>query len=55
MQILFISVHCDGFTNPDAYGASVFVMGMSKLQANMDIAMKENSVIYLEDDYQAKI
>jgi N-acetylmuramoyl-L-alanine amidase len=49
---LFISVHCDAFTNSNAYGAGVFVMGMSKLKANMDIAMKENSVIYLEDDYQ---
>jgi N-acetylmuramoyl-L-alanine amidase len=25
---------------------------MSKLKANMDIAMKENAVIYLEDDYK---
>ena len=42
---LFISVHCDGFTNPNPSGASVFVMGMSKLKANMDVAMRENSVI----------
>ena len=51
---LFISIHCDGFTNPKASGASVFVMGMSKLKANLDIAMRENSVIYLEDNYQQK-
>ena len=49
---LFISVHCDAFTNPDAFGAGVYVMGMTKLKANLDIAMKENSVIYLEDDYK---
>ena len=49
---LFISVHCDAFTSPDAFGTGVFVMGMSKLKANMDIAMKENAVIYLEDDYK---
>ena len=49
---LFISIHCDAFTNPNAYGAGVFVMGMSKLKTNMDIAMKENAVIYLEDDYK---
>jgi len=49
---LFISVHCDAFTNPNAFGAGVYVMGMSKLKANMDIAMKENAVIYLEDDYK---
>ena len=51
---LFISVHCDGFTNPNPSGASVFVMGMSKLKANMDVAMRENSAIYMEDNYQQK-
>ena len=51
---LFISVHCDGFTSPEPFGASVFVMGMSKLKANMDVAMRENSAIYLEDNYQQK-
>ena len=49
---LFISIHCDGFTDPKASGASVFVMGMSKLKANMDVAIRENSVIYMEDNYQ---
>ena len=33
-------------------GASVFVMGMSKLKENMDVAIRENSVIYLEDNYK---
>ncbi len=51
---LFISIHCDGFTNSSASGASVFVMGMSKLKANLDVAMRENSAIYLEDNYKQK-
>ena len=51
---LFISLHCDGFTNPNPSGASVFVMGMSKLKANMDVAMRENSVMYLEDNFKEK-
>ena len=51
---LFISIHCDGFTNSTPSGASVFVMGMSKLKANMDIAIRENSAIYMEDNYQQK-
>ena len=33
---------------------SVFVMGMSKLKANMDVAMRENSVMYLEDNFIEK-
>ena len=49
---LFISIHCDGFTNPNPSGASVFVMGMSKLKENMDVAMRENAAIYLEDNYK---
>ena len=51
---LFISVHCDGFTNSKPSGASVFVMGMSKLKANLDVAMRENAAIYLEDNYKQK-
>ena len=51
---LFISIHCDGFKNSAAYGASVFVMGTSKLKANLDVAMRENAAIYLEDNYQQK-
>ena len=51
---LFISIHCDGFTNSKPSGASVFVMGMSKLKANLDVAMRENSAIYLEDNYKQK-
>ena len=51
---LFISIHCDGFSNSNASGASVFVMGMSKLKANLDVAMRENAAIYLEDNYKQK-
>ena len=51
---LFISIHCDGFRNSEANGASVFVMGMSKLKANMDVAIRENSVMYLEDNFKEK-
>ena len=51
---LFISIHCDGFTDSSVSGSSVFVMGMSKLKANLDVAMRENATIYLEDNYQKK-
>lgn len=48
---LFVSVHCDAFSN-DAYGAGTFVLGLHKSQANFEIAKKENEVIFLEDNYQ---
>jgi N-acetylmuramoyl-L-alanine amidase len=50
---LFVSVHCDAFTN-NAYGAGTFVLGLHKTQANFEIAKKENEVIFLEENYEEK-
>ncbi|MEL6484836.1 MAG: N-acetylmuramoyl-L-alanine amidase, partial [Bacteroidota bacterium] len=50
---LFVSVHCDSHTS-NAYGAGTFVMGLHKNKQNFDVAKKENSVIYLESDYQQR-
>lgn len=51
---LFISIHCDAFTKPRAVGSSTFVMGLHKSKESLRIAMKENSSIYLEENYQDK-
>ena len=48
---LFVSVHCDSHTS-DAHGAGTFVLGLHANEQNFEIAKKENSVIYLEDNYQ---
>jgi len=50
---LFVSVHCDSHTS-DAHGAGTFVLGLHANKQNFEIAKKENSVIYLEDDYESK-
>lgn len=50
---LFVSVHCDSHTS-DAHGAGTFVLGLHASKQNFEIAKKENSVIYLEDNYKAK-
>jgi len=50
---LFVSVHCDSHTS-DAYGAGTFVLGLHANRKNFEVAKKENSVIYLEEDYQVK-
>ncbi|SDZ92330.1 N-acetylmuramoyl-L-alanine amidase family protein [Psychroflexus halocasei] len=50
---LFVSVHCNAHTS-NAYGAETFVLGLHRNKDNLDIAMKENSVIKLEDDYEVK-
>lgn len=50
---LFVSVHCDSHTS-DAYGAGTFVLGLHANKQNFEIAKKENSVIYLEDNYETR-
>ena len=51
---LFISIHCDAFTSSKAYGAGTFVLGLHENDRNFRIAQKENSVIFMEDDYEKK-
>ncbi|SDL40622.1 N-acetylmuramoyl-L-alanine amidase family protein [Kriegella aquimaris] len=50
---LFVSVHCDSHTS-DAQGAGTFVLGLHANKQNFEIAKKENSVIYLEDNYESR-
>ena len=49
---LFISVHCDSFTSSRAFGAGTFVLGLHANQRNYEIAKRENSVIFYEEDYE---
>ncbi|MGY6561250.1 MAG: N-acetylmuramoyl-L-alanine amidase family protein [Luteibaculaceae bacterium] len=49
---LFISIHCNSTTNKTAYGTETFVMGLHKSKENLEVARKENSVIFLEDNYE---
>ena len=44
---LFISIHCDAFTSPSAYGCASIVQGMNHNDENMRVAQRENSVILL--------
>jgi N-acetylmuramoyl-L-alanine amidase len=46
---VFISIHCDAAENRSAYGSSTYVMGKDHDDENR-VAMRENSVILLEDD-----
>jgi len=50
---LFVSVHCDSHSS-DAYGAGTFVLGLHANKQNFEIAKKENSVIYLEDNFETR-
>jgi N-acetylmuramoyl-L-alanine amidase len=50
---LFISIHCDAADNKSAYGSSTYVMGKNHDDENQ-VALRENSVILMEDNYQDK-
>jgi N-acetylmuramoyl-L-alanine amidase len=51
---LFISIHANS-ASKNVSGAETYIMGGdSKEQANLEIAMKENSVMLQEDDYSTK-
>jgi N-acetylmuramoyl-L-alanine amidase len=48
---LFISIHANAHQLKSTYGAETYVMGHSKDDQNLEVAMKENEVILLESDY----
>lgn len=51
---LFVSVHCDAFTNSAAYGSGTFVLGLHANERNLEVAKKENEVIFLEENYEER-
>ena len=48
---LFISIHCDAFNNKSVHGATTYVMGLHKTESNLNVAIRENSSILMEDNY----
>lgn len=51
---LFISLHANWAASASIKGTETFIMGLSKDEQNLEVAMKENEVIRLEDDFSAK-
>lgn len=51
---LFICIHTNSTKGTSAFGAESFTLGLAKSKANLDVAMRENSVILLEDNYKTK-
>ncbi len=51
---LFISIHCNGVSSSSPRGFETFVFGIARTKDNLNTAMRENSVIYLEEDYEVK-
>ena len=51
---LFVSIHTNSSKNTKANGMETFTLGVSRSKENMEVAMLENSVIKLEEDYETK-
>ena len=51
---LFISIHANWAKNKNVSGTESFIMGLAKDEDNLAVAMKENEVILLEDDYSER-
>ncbi|MBQ2440769.1 MAG: N-acetylmuramoyl-L-alanine amidase, partial [Paludibacteraceae bacterium] len=49
---LFISFHANSISNTRVNGFETFVLGTDKLDDNLEVAMFENKVITLEDNYK---
>ena len=51
---LFICIHANSNHNAKAFGTETFVMGLHKDEGNLEVAMRENSVILQEDNFEEK-
>lgn len=56
---LFISIHCNSLdkrnkNRANISGTEVYTCGLHKSESNLAVAKRENSVMYLEDDYSQK-
>ena len=51
---LFISIHANANPARTVYGSETYVMGHSMDKQNLEVAMKENEVILLEENYSTK-
>lgn len=51
---LFICIHANSAQNKQVHGAETYTLGLHKQESNLSVAMRENSVMMLEDDYQTK-
>nr|WP_316930128.1 N-acetylmuramoyl-L-alanine amidase [Tamlana sedimentorum] len=50
---LFVSVHCNAHKpGSTAHGTETFVLGTHRNETNFNVAKNENSVIFMEDDYE---
>ena len=51
---LFISIHVNSVRDKNPSGTETYTLGLANTEENREVAMRENSVILMEDDYLHK-
>jgi N-acetylmuramoyl-L-alanine amidase len=51
---LFISIHANWAKSKSVQGTETYIMGLAKDQQNLEVAMKENEAILLENDHSTR-
>ena len=46
---LFVSIHCNSSVRPTAYGTETYVQGPDQNDTNLEVAKRENDVIFLDE------
>lgn len=50
---LFVSIHCNGASRSSAHGTETFVQGPDQNDTNLEVAKRENDVIFLDEEDKA--
>ncbi|MCS7189673.1 MAG: N-acetylmuramoyl-L-alanine amidase [Bacteroidia bacterium] len=48
----FISIHCNANPKKDIHGSETYALGEHKSQENLNVVMRENAAILMEESYQ---
>ncbi len=51
---IFFCIHTNATGGSSAHGTETYVLGLHKTKTNLEVAMSENSVMMLEDDYETR-
>ena|SRR5690554_3570845 len=51
---IFVSIHCNSVDNTRPFGTETYVLGVAKDKHSLEVAKRENSVIFLEENYEEK-